>query len=116
MENAATVELGPTVDTYAAVSVQRVDYLEDYRGTPGVDSWDHGELRVDADVWAYPRGARLSAAYSFRRRAYDATRGFRSNGDGCNCMTSERTQAARTKSTNMNARAQLMLVPLLTAY
>ena len=65
-------ELGPTIDTYAAVSYQRVDYLEDYRGIPSVDSWDHGELRVDADAWAYPRGAVLSAAYSFRRRDYDA--------------------------------------------
>jgi hypothetical protein len=65
-------ELGSAFDVYAALQLQRVDYVQDYRGVPGVDSWDYIEARADTDAYAYAGPAVFSAAYSFKRRGYDS--------------------------------------------
>ena len=67
----AELDLGPQSNFYSSISWQRVDYVEDYRSVPGVDSWDYGELRADVDAWFYPSFGVVNASYSFRRRDYD---------------------------------------------
>ncbi|HVO29313.1 MAG TPA: hypothetical protein VMV18_01195, partial [bacterium] len=68
----AELELADGTDAWGALSWQRVDYVDDFRGVPLVDRWDYGELRADVDAYYYPPSSQISAAYAFRRRAYDA--------------------------------------------
>lgn len=59
------------LDSWVSIGFQRVDYVNDFRGIPTIDSWDYDELRLDADTWLYPSFGVVSASYGYRHRMYD---------------------------------------------
>lgn len=77
----ADLALGRDFDTIFTAGIARVDYVQDYGSSPDLDSWDHDEYRLDADLFASPGVMVLKAGYGFRLREYDERFPRDANGD-----------------------------------
>lgn len=67
----ADLALGRDFDSVFTAGIARVDYVEDYASSPEIDSWDHDEYRLDADLYGSPGALVLRAGYGFKLKDYD---------------------------------------------